>query len=57
MSFQLPQLPYKFDALEPYFNAKIMEIHYTNHHQAYIDNLNKALVFWLSFENSKIEII
>ena len=41
--FKLPQLPYAFDALEPYIDAQTMEIHYTKHHQAYVDNLNKAL--------------
>lgn len=41
--FTLPQLPYGYRALEPYVDAKTMEIHHTKHHQAYIDNLNAAL--------------
>lgn len=43
MIHTLPQLPYSFDALEPTIDARTMEIHYTKHHQAYVDNLNKAL--------------
>ena len=43
MSFELPKLDYAYNALEPVIDAKTMEIHHTKHHQAYIDNLNKAL--------------
>ncbi len=43
MAFQVPPLPYAFDALEPYIDAKTMEIHHDKHHGAYVTNLNKAL--------------
>lgn len=43
MAFTLPALPYAHDALEPHFDTMTMQIHHGKHHQAYVDNLNKAL--------------
>jgi len=48
--YQLPPLPYDFDELEPVISAEIMKLHYTKHHQAYVDNLNKALVVYAEAE-------
>jgi Fe-Mn family superoxide dismutase len=43
VAFTVPPLPYSFDALEPYIDAKTMEIHHDKHHGAYVTNLNKVL--------------
>lgn len=42
-SYQLPELPYDFNALEPIISAEIMELHYSKHHKGYVTNLNAAL--------------
>ena len=44
MAFQLPALPYALDALEPHIDARTMEIHHGKHHNAYVTNLNAAIV-------------
>lgn len=44
MPFELPKLPYAYNALEPYIDAQTMEIHHSKHHQAYVTNLNNALI-------------
>ncbi len=43
MSFELPQLPYAYDALEPHIDARTMEIHHSKHHNGYTNNLNNAI--------------
>ena len=43
MPYELPELPYAYDALEPTIDEQTMRIHHGKHHQAYVDNLNKAL--------------
>lgn len=43
MTYELPDIPYKYDAMEPYIDAMTMEIHYTKHHAGYVEKLNKAL--------------
>lgn len=43
MSFKLPKLSFSYESLEPYIDRKTMEIHYTKHHQTYVDNTNKIL--------------
>ncbi len=56
MAFQLPDLPYGYDALEPHVDARTMEIHHTKHHAAYTNNLNAAIA-GTDAEGLKIEEI
>ncbi len=56
MSFELPKLNYAYDALEPHFDARTMEIHHSKHHQGYTNNLNKAIA-GTDAENKTIEEI
>lgn len=55
MPFTLPQLQYPYNALEPFIDAKTMEIHHSKHHQAYINNLNNALLKEPSFADWTLE--
>ncbi len=55
--YSLPQLTYPYDVLEPYIDKMTMEIHYTKHHQAYVNNLNSALEKYSEFHNLELEEI
>jgi Fe-Mn family superoxide dismutase len=53
--FILPELPYAFDALEPYIDARTMEIHHDKHHAGYVNNLNKALEDHPQYQDKSLE--
>lgn len=55
MKHELPKLPYEYNALEPHIDAKTMEIHYTKHHQVYVDKLNAALEKHPKLFDKKVE--
>ncbi|HWI48122.1 MAG TPA: superoxide dismutase [Rummeliibacillus sp.] len=55
MAFELPNLPYAFDALEPHIDAKTMEIHHDKHHATYVAGLNAALEGKAEFEGKSVE--
>ncbi|OLE87459.1 MAG: superoxide dismutase [Acidobacteria bacterium 13_1_20CM_2_60_10] len=55
MPHALPPLPYALDALEPYIDAKTMEIHHDKHHGAYVNNLNKALEGHAGLQTKSLE--
>lgn len=55
MSFELPELPYAFDALEPEIDAKTMEIHHDKHHAGYVAKLNAALEKYPELQDKSVE--
>ena len=55
MTFQLPELGYPYDALEPYIDARTMEIHHTKHHQGYVNNTNTALEKYSDLQSKSVE--
>lgn len=57
MKHTLVQLPYAYDALEPHFDARTMEIHHTKHHQTYVDNLNAALDKFPELTDNLVELL
>jgi superoxide dismutase, Fe-Mn family len=55
--FQLPDLPYATDALEPHIDARTMEIHHDRHHKAYTDKLNEAIGKYPAWQDKEIDQI
>lgn len=57
MKWELPQLGYNYDALEPFFDAKTMEIHHTKHHQTYTDKMNAILEKYPNLTEAPVELM
>ena len=55
MAYELPPLPYDYNALEPYIDEETMHLHHDKHHQAYVNNLNAALQGQSQFENMSVD--
>ncbi len=55
MAYELPKLPYHYDALEPYIDEQTMRLHHTKHHQTYVNKLNAALENYPDLANKSIE--
>ena len=55
MAFQLPALPYPFNALEPHIDARTMELHHDKHHATYVEKLNAALQKAPDFQNKSLD--
>ena len=55
MAYELPSLPYAFDALEPYIDTMTMQIHHSKHHNAYVTNLNAALEKYPNLADMSLE--
>ena len=55
MAYELPKLPYPYNALEPHIDAQTMEIHHSKHHQAYVTNLNNAVKGKADLESRSVE--
>jgi Fe-Mn family superoxide dismutase len=55
MTFELPKLDYPYDALEPYIDARTMEIHHTKHHQGYVNKTNAALENYPDLQSKSVE--
>lgn len=55
LPFSLPDLPYKYNALEPFIDTETMKIHHRKHHKAYVDNLNAAVIKYPELKDKSIE--